>query len=182
MFLPYVENGWVQLIGATTENPSFKVNGALLSRCQVFTLQPHSPEDLEKILNNALGEFDKPPRMPPTLIPFLAQVADGDARQALNGLELAFEVCSQPIQTTLDQVAESTESDGEEHAESNVTAKNEGDDQTSSAEDAAVTARDAALMDAVRRALRKGYSRSGDDRYDFISALHKVGSPLHDCD
>ncbi|BEI80626.1 hypothetical protein CcaverHIS002_0111550 [Cutaneotrichosporon cavernicola] len=146
LFLPYVENGWVQLIGATTENPSFKVNGALLSRCQVFTLAKHTVEDLEKILTNALKGVSDPPRLPNPLISFLAEVADGDARQALNGFELALQVCAMPVQTTLD----------------------EDDDPES-----ALAKRDEQLMESVRRGLRKGYNRSGDERYDMISALHK---------
>ncbi len=146
LFLPYVENGWVQLIGATTENPSFKVNGALLSRCQVFTLAKHTPEDLEKILANALKGVSDPPRLPDALIPFLAEAADGDARQALNGFELALQVCAMPVQSTLDEDAGS---------------------------EAARAKRDEQLMEAVRRGLRKGYNRSGDERYDMISALHK---------
>ncbi|CAK9784265.1 P-loop containing nucleoside triphosphate hydrolase protein [Cutaneotrichosporon oleaginosum] len=146
LFLPYVENGWVQLIGATTENPSFKVNGALLSRCQVFTLAKHTPEDLEQILNNALKAVPDPPRLPAALIPFLSEAADGDARQALNGFELALQVCAMPVQTTLDEEADL---------------------------EAASAKRDGQLMEAVRRGLRKGYNRSGDERYDMISAMHK---------
>ncbi|WWD07998.1 hypothetical protein V865_006108 [Kwoniella europaea PYCC6329] len=152
LFLPYVENGWVQLIGATTENPSFKVNGALLSRCQVFTLSPHSPESLQEILINALSSLPPPiPHLPPDLIPFLADVADGDARQALNGLELALKVCQnpQPRQTKL---LSKDDSQSEEEKQKK---------------------RDDELMDAVRRGLRKGYDRSGEERYDMISALHK---------
>lgn len=147
----------MQLIGATTENPSFKVNGALLSRCQcvyaaspltvrVFTLSSHTPEDLEVILRNALATVPTPPPLPAALIPFLADVADGDARQALNGLELALKVCDAPVQTTLDEQA---------------------DPETARAK------RDEQLMEAVRRGLRKGYDRSGEERYDMISALHK---------
>ncbi|WVW78785.1 hypothetical protein I302_100747 [Kwoniella bestiolae CBS 10118] len=155
LFLPYVENGWVQLIGATTENPSFKVNGALLSRCQVFTLSPHSPESLQEILNNALTSLPPPlPHLPPDLIPFLADVADGDARQALNGLELALKVCQAPQQTKLPS-SSSSDKNGEE------------------SEEAKQKKRDEDLMDAVRRGLRKGYDRSGEERYDMISALHK---------
>ncbi|BEJ17312.1 hypothetical protein CspHIS471_0607130 [Cutaneotrichosporon sp. HIS471] len=146
LFLPYVENGWVQLIGATTENPSFKVNGALLSRCQVFTLAKHTVKDLEKILTNALKGVSDPPRLPDPLIAFLAEAADGDARQALNGFELALQVCAMPVQTTLD-----VDTDPE----------------------SALAKRDEQLMESVRRGLRKGYNRSGDERYDMISALHK---------
>ncbi|WRT65067.1 uncharacterized protein IL334_002009 [Kwoniella shivajii] len=154
LFLPYVENGWVQLIGATTENPSFKVNGALLSRCQVFTLSPHTPESLQEILQNALASLPKPlPHLPPDLIPFLADVADGDARQALNGLELALKVCQAPRQTILSETQLESQ---DPHDESEIQKK-----------------RDEELMDSVRRGLRKGYDRSGEERYDMISALHK---------
>ncbi|KAK8846711.1 hypothetical protein IAR55_005798 [Kwoniella newhampshirensis] len=156
LFLPYVENGWVQLIGATTENPSFKVNGALLSRCQVFTLSPHTPESLQTILQNALSSIPDPlPHLPPELLPFLADVADGDARQALNGLELALKVCQAPRQTKLTESRTNGSSDGE---------KVDEEEQRK---------RDVELMDAVRRGLRKGYDRSGEERYDMISALHK---------
>nr|XP_031861861.1 uncharacterized protein CI109_002690 [Kwoniella shandongensis]KAA5528933.1 hypothetical protein CI109_002690 [Kwoniella shandongensis] len=153
LFLPYVENGWVQLIGATTENPSFKVNGALLSRCQVFTLSPHTPESLQTILGNALSSIPDPlPHLPPELFPFLADVADGDARQALNGLELALKVCQAPRQTKLD-----------DKKINGIQVEDEEEQKK----------RDVELMDAVRRGLRKGYDRSGEERYDMISALHK---------
>jgi putative ATPase len=110
----------------------------------VFTLSKHTPEDLETILSNALNAIPDPPDLPDALIPFLADVADGDARQALNGLELALKVCQLPVQTTLD-----------------------GDAPGRSAR------RDELLMEAVRKGLRKGYDRSGEERYDMISALHK---------
>ena len=58
-FLPYVEKGIITLVGATTENPSFELNGALLSRCQVFSLRRLSSEDLEEILKRAEGYLGK---------------------------------------------------------------------------------------------------------------------------
>lgn len=170
LFLPYVENGWVQLIGATTENPSFKVNGALLSRCQVFTLAPHTPEDLERILNAALAVVPDPPRLPKALIPFLADVADGDGRQALNGLELALKVCDLPVQTTLDDALEHPE---EPQEGDDVKDGPEAQQKQREAQEAAQAKRDEQLMEAVRRGLRKGYNRSGEERYDMISAMHK---------
>ncbi|WWC87182.1 uncharacterized protein L201_002068 [Kwoniella dendrophila CBS 6074] len=168
LFLPYVENGWVQLIGATTENPSFKVNGALLSRCQVFTLSPHSPESLQEILTNALSSIPSQiPHLPPDLIPFLADVADGDARQALNGLELALKVCQAPRQSTIPlPTSTSTQQD--------QSSSSQGSNQNTDEQDMkAQKKRDEELMDAVRRGLRKGYDRSGEERYDMISAMHK---------
>jgi putative ATPase len=88
-----VEAGIVSLIGATTENPSFKVNNALLSRCRTFTLQKLSDEDIAHILQRAL-DMEMPERSPSSsldeqFMQYLASFADGDARTALNLLELS---------------------------------------------------------------------------------------------
>ena len=91
-FLPFVEKGSIILIGATTENPSFEVNGALLSRCKVFVLQALTTEDLTALLHRALND----PRgfglqtihMPPELVEMIAVFANGDARTALSTLEM----------------------------------------------------------------------------------------------
>lgn len=93
-FLPYVENGIIILIGATTENPSFEVNSALLSRCRVFVLKALSPEDIEVILKKALldkvrGLGNVPIDISDEVIRYLANMANGDARTALNALELS---------------------------------------------------------------------------------------------
>ena len=91
-FLPYVEKGSIILIGATTENPSFEVNGALLSRCKVFVLQPLSTEDITGLLRRALtderGFGLQSVEMPDALIDMVAQFANGDARTALMTLEM----------------------------------------------------------------------------------------------
>ncbi len=89
--LPYVEKGVVTLIGATTENPSFEVISALLSRCRVFVLQQLSEHDLEIILNRALtrGFPNFKIDVSPEVIRYLAALASGDARVALNALEFA---------------------------------------------------------------------------------------------
>lgn len=93
-FLPHVEHGTISLIGATTENPSFEVIGALLSRSRVFVLEPLGSEDLVRILRNAhvdvacgLGGLDV--ELPDESAAQLARDADGDARRALNALEAA---------------------------------------------------------------------------------------------
>ena len=91
-FLPYVEKGSIILIGATTENPSFEVNGALLSRCKVFVLQALQTEDILQLLQRALSD----PRgfggqrieIAPDLLQMLAAFANGDARTALSTLEM----------------------------------------------------------------------------------------------
>jgi putative ATPase len=90
--LPSVESGVVILIGATTENPYFSVNSALISRSQVYLLKPHSMEDLEQILVRALAHkdgYDGKVQMHPDAIKKIAELGNGDARIVLNLLELA---------------------------------------------------------------------------------------------
>ncbi len=92
-FLPYVEKGSIILIGATTENPSFEINGALLSRCRVFVLQALTQENLSSLLKKALkspkglGYLDVD--IDDHMLDMIAQFAAGDARTALNTLEMA---------------------------------------------------------------------------------------------
>ena len=92
-FLPYVEKGSIILIGATTENPSFEVNGALLSRCKVFVLQPLKTEEVEWLIRRALTDergFGKQHvEISDDEIRAIAEFADGDARGALSTLEMA---------------------------------------------------------------------------------------------
>ncbi|MEO8464331.1 MAG: replication-associated recombination protein A [Gammaproteobacteria bacterium] len=90
-FLPSVETGVITLIGATTENPSFELNSALLSRLRVFVLQPFSVEAMSAIITRALRQLAKEHRNVPELAPdaleLLVRHADGDARRALNATE-----------------------------------------------------------------------------------------------
>ena len=92
-FLPYVEKGSIILIGATTENPSFEINAALLSRCKVFVLQALKQEDLEELLHRALksekGFGYLNIDITDDMIRMIAEFANGDARTALNTLEMA---------------------------------------------------------------------------------------------
>ena len=91
-FLPFVEKGSIILIGATTENPSFEVNGALLSRCKVFVLHQLSSEDIEQLIRNAIsdprGFGGQDLRISDDVIMALASFANGDARTALSTLEM----------------------------------------------------------------------------------------------
>ncbi|HJB19100.1 MAG TPA: replication-associated recombination protein A [Candidatus Bariatricus faecipullorum] len=91
--LPFVEDGTVILIGATTENPYFEVNGALLSRSSIFELKPLSVEDIETLLIRAVNDEKKGmgsyrAKLEPEALHFLSDLAGGDARAALNALEL----------------------------------------------------------------------------------------------
>jgi putative ATPase len=89
--LPAVEDGLVTLVGATTENPAFEVNGALLSRVRIYALQTLSAEEVKEILQRALDaqSQEKGPEVAPQAVDFLAARTEGDARAALNALELA---------------------------------------------------------------------------------------------
>jgi putative ATPase len=95
-FLPWVENGIITLIGATTENPSFELTGALLSRCRVFVLQPLVPDQVATLVRRALTDRDRGiGRLEITIdddaLALLAREADGDARRALQAVEAAAE-------------------------------------------------------------------------------------------
>ncbi len=91
-FLPFVEKGSIILIGATTENPSFEINGALLSRCKVFVLHALTTEELTTLLNRALkdprGFGNQTVRIADDLVRVIAAFANGDARTALSTLEM----------------------------------------------------------------------------------------------
>lgn len=91
--LPYTENGVITLIGATTENPYFEVNNALISRSTVFELKPIDREDMTALIlkavydkNKGMGDYDAV--IDTDAIAFLADIADGDARRCLNAIEL----------------------------------------------------------------------------------------------
>jgi putative ATPase len=93
VLLPYVEQGAITLIGATTHNPFFFINSPLLSRSQVFQLEPLSPAATRSLLERALGHpdglGDRAVRATDDALDFLAEICDGDARRALNALEIA---------------------------------------------------------------------------------------------
>jgi len=93
VLLPDVEQGTVILIGATTHNPFFALNSPLLSRSQIFEFKPLSPEDVKRLIERALSDGERglggyPVEMHPDALEHLAQVCDGDARRALNALEV----------------------------------------------------------------------------------------------
>jgi putative ATPase len=102
-FLPRVEGGDIVLIGATTENPSFEVNSALLSRSQVYVLEPLAPEDTVEVLRRALADAERGVAgsgvdVDDDAVETMARLANGDARTALNLLEAA--VATSPVDET----------------------------------------------------------------------------------
>ncbi|HEY3758180.1 MAG TPA: replication-associated recombination protein A [Solirubrobacteraceae bacterium] len=93
--LPAVEEGLVTLIGATTENPAFEVNGALLSRMRVYALSALSAQDVGEVLRRALASPELDGEVEPAALDFLAARTEGDARAALNALELALSTAAE---------------------------------------------------------------------------------------
>ena len=97
-FLPFVEDGTLIFVGATTENPSFELNNALLSRCRVYVLKSLGLEDIKVIITSALPALtsanDSNLRLDAKALDLLANAADGDARRALNLLEIASDLVS----------------------------------------------------------------------------------------
>ena len=147
-FLPYVERGDIVLVGATTENPSFQINGALISRCRVVVLEPLSPAALRELLERALEDGERGLgertaatglRLDDDAYAMVAQLAGGDARKALNLLELVVV-------------------DGVSRAEGG-------------GEGASVLG--AAQVERVAQRKVLLYDKAGEEHFNLISALHK---------
>ena len=143
-FLPYVEDGTIYFIGATTENPSFELNNALLSRVKTYVLKPLSLDDLKQVVVKAIKN-DKQLQQTPFEIDeisltLLAQVADGDARRVLNFLEIACDL------------AEPALDDAEK--------------------DEKIVINKTLIEDITSQRLRR-FDKGGDMFYEQISALHK---------
>ncbi|MFC2050064.1 replication-associated recombination protein A [Chloroflexota bacterium] len=129
--LPYVENGVVSLIGATTENPSFEVISALLSRCRVFSLNSLTDEEVRLIVERAIKDEDRglgklKVKLPEDALAHLVVMANGDARVALNALEMATQATAaeadghrklslETIEEALQRRALLYDKDGEQH-------------------------------------------------------------------
>jgi putative ATPase len=121
--LPHLERGTITLIGATTENPSFEIRNALLSRCRVFVLEALSVEQLASIIERALKQDNYlkslKVKIRPKIIKRLAELANGDARTALNVLEYAASQVTDITETVLEDAFQNSylqyDKDGEEH-------------------------------------------------------------------
>lgn len=113
--LPDVEEGVVSLVGATTSNPFFAVNGALLSRSQVFQFQPLTEDDLRGLIQRAISDKQRglgntPIEIHTEAIDYLARIAEGDARKVLGALEIAVLSCNlRPVPLTAELVRESVQ-------------------------------------------------------------------------
>ena len=148
-FLPHVEKGNIRLIGATTENPSFEINSALLSRCRVYVLKPLTEDQIVLLLRRALtdrerGLGEKNLTASDDVLKKIASYTSGDARSAYNVLEVAAGLVKSPL-------------------------------LAKDARSGAPTSREI-TDEIVRDALQKRvllYDKSGEEHYNLISALHK---------
>jgi len=148
-FLPWVENGIVTLIGATTENPSFELTGALLSRCRVFVLEPLREEHIRLLSERALADRERglgtlDLSIDDDALAVLAREVDGDARRALQALEAAAEY---------------------------LVGKRESSSQKETLPASRITL--PVIIDALQKRFAKS-DKSGEEHYNLISALHKA--------
>lgn len=121
-FLPYVESGAIVLIGATTENPSFEVISALLSRCHVFVLEQLSEQSIKQILQRGLEDIPKQLKIDEESLQLLAEKSGGDGRKALNTLEMVSRrmsrgdtITTESVEQALSQRSLFYDKGGEEH-------------------------------------------------------------------
>jgi putative ATPase len=196
-FLPSIESGDVTFIGATTENPSFELNPALLSRCKVLTLNKIQPEIIERLLKRALSDTEKGVmaglheedpsfvrgvQAEEDALAFLSQAADGDARAALNALEIAV---ASAVSREKQHLAFNESSTGKDSCDVKGEALKQNDvslaasDPTQPSELAGsggaagiVTIRLADVSEALQRS-HILYDKKGEEHYNIISALHK---------
>ena len=147
-FLPWVENGVITLIGATTENPSFELTGALLSRCRVFVLQPLVQEQLITLVRRALTDSDRglgrlSLDIDEDALALLTREADGDARRALQALEAAAEFL----------IGKGKGKGGGGEGRRSITV--------------------GLVADALQKRIAK-YDKGGEEHFNLVSALHKA--------
>ena len=167
--LPGVEQGWVTLIAATTENPSFSVISPLLSRSLLLTLEPLEDADIAELVDRAIADprgFDAQIVLEDDAKAQLIRLSSGDARRALTALEAAgahaLEAAAQDDEST-DAPGSAAQADESTDA---------SDAATQGGADAPVAVTAEALASAVDRALLR-YDRQGDEHYDVISAFIK---------
>lgn len=188
--LPGVENGWVTLVAATTENPSFSVISPLLSRSLLLTLEPLTEEELAVLLRRAVSDprgLNDAVELSEEALDALVQLASGDARRALTGLEAAAAsvLSAGPASASEGEVERGRRNDADEEdaedegtdeegtddgADTDADADAEGAGGEGAAETPVITAELVAA--SVDRALLR-YDRNGDEHYDVISAFIK---------
>jgi putative ATPase len=174
-FLPYLEDGTLIFIGATTENPSFEVVSALLSRARVYVLRSLQPEDIADLLKRALADEDRGLgkenlRIEPDALDLISRAADGDGRRALNMLELA---------ASLADIAVPGSSAGTSANRERVDRERAGGDPSNgepvgAERNSSPATIDLRIAQEVASGTRRRFDKGGDQFYDQISALHKA--------
>jgi putative ATPase len=148
-FLPHVEKGSIRLIGATTENPSFEINSALLSRCRVYVLNPLTEDQIVVLLRRALDDTERGLgqmhlEASEESLRKIAAYSSGDARSAYNVLEVAAALSSSPSKET----------------------------RLAASPPAATAITEATIQEALQKRVLL-YDKGGEEHYNIISALHK---------
>jgi putative ATPase len=161
-FLPHVEKGNIRLIGATTENPSFEINSALLSRCRVYVLKPLTEDQIVLLLRRALADHehglgDKNVTASDDVLKKIASYTSGDARSAYNVLEVAAGLAKSPPFDKL---------------RAGFLAKDARNGARIPEENDSWEITDEIVRDALQKRILL-YDKSGEEHYNLISALHK---------
>jgi putative ATPase len=174
-FLPYLEDGTLIFIGATTENPSFEVVSALLSRARVYVLRSLQPEDIADLLKRALADDERGLgkehlEITPDALDLISRAADGDGRRGLNMLELA---------ASLADSGTRLQGQGEGQREGEREGQGEGQGASDTGTRAGGTPGptetiDLRIAEEVASGTRRRFDKGGDQFYDQISALHKA--------
>ena len=175
-FLPHVERGTIALIGATTENPSFEITGALLSRTRVFVLEPLTQEHICDLVRRALADEERGlGKLGLTLedeaLALLAREADGDARRALQALEAAAEFLAGADAGRGERGGGPPRSAGAVRAKRAVRPREQAGPRPRAEAPRTITSQ--MIVDALQRRFAK-YDKGGEEHYNLISALHKA--------
>jgi len=168
-FLPYVENGTIILIGATTENPSFEVISALLSRCKVFVLNKLKPEEISQLIRRALSDKERglgnyKILIDDKTIDFISSFSDGDSRIAYNILEIA----AASLTSKIDK-----DSDKNDEDRKKVRTIVKDREESVIKQDKTETKIDIPLVENLIQKRALLYDKAGEEHFNLISALHK---------
>ncbi|MDO4587258.1 MAG: replication-associated recombination protein A [Planctomycetia bacterium] len=173
VLLPEVEQGVVTLVGATTENPFFTINKALLSRSRVFQFEPLAEEEIKTLICRAVKDQERglgqyPIHLHEDALNYLAAISDGDARRALSTLEIGVLSSLESLNPPLNEPSKSKE------LINSTKTKNpkESSDQTKSQASKVIEFTKELAAESLQRRIVK-FDRSGDAHYDTISALIK---------
>ncbi len=175
-FLPYVERGTIRLIGATTENPSFEVISALLSRCRVYVLEPLKEEQIVLLLKRALVDKERglgslELTADDDALEMIASYSSGDCRSAYNALEVAAQLAQEPSLKAPDSDSARKGTTGEPTQGVGRVPSVQGNDLGALAPGGCRITKSVAAEAVQKRVLM--YDKQGEEHFNLISALHK---------